>query len=141
MSERSECCAEFSCLPQPTRVLQEGSLRGEGGVVGQFCHPTPYSRLPRLVLVEGGEAGVDRGREKCPEAGKPCCSRPVTSWLWHSLSGLIRAPSGSLWKTPRSGHILPAVLFMWGYVSPYNFSFSLKGSDLPTNKGIQASLG
>ena len=29
-------------------------------MVGQLYHPTPYSRLPGLVLVEGGEAGVDR---------------------------------------------------------------------------------
>lgn len=34
---------------------------------------------------------------------------------------LYRADQGPFWKsleTFRSGHILPAVLFMWGYVSP-----------------------
>ena len=63
-------------------------------MVGQFCHPTPYSRLPRLVLVEGGEAGVDRGREKCPEA----CHKLA-------LAFSIGADQGPFWKSLENSQV------------------------------------
>ena len=51
---------QSSVVSLSPHMLQEASS-GEAGVVGQLYHPTPYSRLPGLVLVERGEGGVDRG--------------------------------------------------------------------------------